>query len=87
MRSWIFVIGAAAMGVASVIGFSVSTARLSQRVEVVAENPGSRGSAPPLAKLQWARLSHDEALLRCASCHADRGRSVCSCRARRSPRF
>ncbi len=36
MRSWIFVLGAAAMGVASVFGFYIATARASQQVERIA---------------------------------------------------
>ena len=71
MRSWIFVIGAAAMGVASVLGFFVAIARAQQRVEIVAQTPGREMDAR-LPDTTWLLRFNVRAAApssRCASCH------------------
>ena len=52
MRSWIFVIGAAAMGVASIVGFHFAIVRAEQRVMSLAETPGAEADAR-LPEAQW----------------------------------
>ena len=73
MRSWIFVIGVATMGVASVIGFYTATMRLNQRVELIAERPGRDTASPLLPKEAHRGAYYARVVLLnccCASCHS-----------------
>ena len=72
MRSWIFVIGAATMGVASVLGFYFAIARAQQRIELIAATTG-RDSSEPLLDTRWLLRAKAQTVppnFRCASCHA-----------------
>ena len=72
MRSWIFVIGAAAMGVASIFGFHFAIARANQRIEALAATPGASRVSLLLKKETGAPRYYARSLPsepRCAACH------------------
>ena len=72
MRSWIFVIGVATMGVVSVFGFYFAIARANQRVELMANTPAVSGGSVPLknANRQTRYYAREKsAASRCAACH------------------
>ena len=82
MRSWIFVIGAAAMGVASVLGFYFAIARAQQRVELIAATTG-KDSSSALPDAGWILRSKARTppnFRCCVSCHAAPPVSPFACR-------
>lgn len=93
MRSWIFVIGVATMGVASIIGFYFALDRAYQRMELNAETSGA--SSVALLKKEKQEAQYYACAVRvlplasrCASCHARLKKaspSPFACRPNRNP--